>query len=257
MDDDWPMYTIDYVDEKGREAKLEVPMTFADFAFSEGRFRKHVRKAPPETWSDDMLPLHEFLELEEDDRDEVFPYIWAVDGKNRLMRVLVAQEIVNSCEERLGFWHQLKSLAGVDEVVDEQMIADQAKAEMAQKLSSSLLALAGGGDLSALSDLSAGPSGGNGGGMTSGQGATSADYEPVWIETPECTACDECTDINPKIFAYNEDKLAIVVNPKGGPYKDIVKAAEKCTAECLHPGTPFNPKEKGLDKLVKRAEKYQ
>jgi len=257
MDDDWPMYTIDYVDEQGREAKLEVPMTFADFAFSEGRFRKHFRKAPPETWNDDMLPLHEFLELEEDDRDEVFPYIWAVDGKNRLMRVLVAQEIVNSCEERLGFWHQLKSLAGVDEVVDEQMIADQAKAEMAQKLSSSLLALAGGGDLSALSDLSAGPSGGNGGGMTSGQGATSADYEPVWIETPECTACDECTDINPKIFAYNEDKLAIVVNPKGGPYKDIVKAAEKCTAECLHPGTPFNLNEKDLAKLIKRAEKYQ
>jgi len=25
----------------------------------------------------------------------------------------------------------------------------------------------------------------------------------------------------------------------------------------IHPGTPFNPNEKDLDRLVKRAEKYQ
>ena len=41
----------------------------------EGRFRKHFRKAPPETWHDDMLPLAEFIGLEEDDRDGKFPFI--------------------------------------------------------------------------------------------------------------------------------------------------------------------------------------
>jgi pyruvate-ferredoxin/flavodoxin oxidoreductase len=87
--------------------------------------------------------------------------------------------------------------------------------------------------------------------------AAPASYEPVWIDTPECTACDECTDINPKIFVYNDQKLATVLNPGGGPYRDIVKAAEKCTAGIIHPGTPFNPNEPGLDKLIKRAEKYQ
>jgi pyruvate-ferredoxin/flavodoxin oxidoreductase len=59
------------------------------------------------------------------------------------------------------------------------------------------------------------------------------------------------------VFQYNEQKLAVVLNPKGAPFKDIVKAAEKCTAGCLHPGTPWNPNEKDLDKLVKRAAKYQ
>ena len=82
-------------------------------------------------------------------------------------------------------------------------------------------------------------------------------YEPVWIETPECDACDECTKINPKIFAYNDNKQAVVINPQGGSFKDIVRAAEKCSVSCIHPGTPFNPNEKDLDKLVKRAEKYQ
>jgi pyruvate-ferredoxin/flavodoxin oxidoreductase len=64
-------------------------------------------------------------------------------------------------------------------------------------------------------------------------------------------------EVNSNIFAYNKDKLAVVVNPKGGSYKDIVRAAEKCTVGAIHPGTPFNPNEKGLDTLVKRAAKYQ
>ena len=50
---------------------------------------------------------------------------------------------------------------------------------------------------------------------------------------------------------------AYVVDARAGTYKDIVRAAEKCTAGVIHPGTPFNPNEKDLDKLVRRAEKYQ
>ena len=94
--------------------------------------------------------------------------------------------------------------------------------------------------------------------IAGGNGNVAAgDWEPVWVETPECTACDECTTINPKIFAYNDQKKVTVIDPKGGPYRDVVKAAEKCTAGCIHPGTPWNPTEKDLDKLVKRAAKYQ
>ena len=48
-----------------------------------------------------------------------------------------------------------------------------------------------------------------------------------------------------------------MVNPQGGSYESIVKAAEKCTAEVIHPGTPWNSNEKNLDKLIKRAEKFQ
>jgi len=260
LDADWPTYQLTYQDEHGKESKLELPVTFADFAFSEGRFRKYFRTVPQDAWNDDMVPLHEFLELDEDDRDGRYPYIWAVNNKQRLTRVLVSQEIVLSCEERRDFWHQLRALAGVGQAVDEIEIANRAKAEMAQKLSASLLALANNGDISAMADMPAPNGNGNGAAAAAaagGNGAAPADYEPVWIETPECTACDECTDIAPNVFKYNDQKLAIVVDPKGAPYKDIVKAAEKCTAGCLHPGTPWNPNEKDLDKLVKRAAKYQ
>ncbi|MGF1645047.1 MAG: thiamine pyrophosphate-dependent enzyme [Thiotrichales bacterium] len=260
LDTDWVRYALDYTEADGKPAKLDLPLTFADFALTEGRFRKHFRKAPPETWNDDMLRLDEFLELADDDRDGKFPYIWAVDGKNRLMRVLVSQEIVTSTLERRDFWRQLKGLVGLDrEVIDTQAIADQAKAEMAQKLTLALFNMANGGNAAPLGGFvaDATPSGAGAGTMTATGNGNGAGWEPVWVETPECTACDECILINPKIFAYNDAKQAVIVDPKAGSYKDIVKAAEKCTAGCIHPGTPFNPAEKGLDQLVKRAAKYQ
>jgi pyruvate-ferredoxin/flavodoxin oxidoreductase len=82
------------------------------------------------------------------------------------------------------------------------------------------------------------------------------DYEPVWIDTPECTSCDECIEINARIFAYDDHKHAYIVDPKAGTYKDIVRAAEKCTAGAIHPGTPFNRSEKDIDKWMQRAAKY-
>jgi pyruvate-ferredoxin/flavodoxin oxidoreductase len=254
--EDWPSYTIKYQQDDQEEA-LEVPMTFADFAVTEARFRKHFRKAPPETWHDDMIPIAEFIDLEEDEREGKYPYVWGVDAKNRLMRVMVSEELVRSTEERRRYWRQLKSLAGQYKVVDIEALVNRTKAEMAQKLTTSLLAMASGGSLGALADMpQLGAGVGAAGGAAAGAAAP-ADYEPVWIETPECSACDECINLNGKIFAYNEDKKAVVVDPKGGPYKDIVKAAEKCTSGCIHPGTPWNPNEPGLEKLIKRAEKYQ
>ena len=125
---------------------------------------------------------------------------------------------------------------------------------MARKLTDGLLAMTAGGDAGTLAAaLAAGPASAPTGAAT----AETADYEAVWIETPECTTCDECVEINPHIFAYNDEDKAIIVNPRGGPYRDIVKAAEKCTAGVIHPGTPADPNEKGLDKLIKRAAKYQ
>ena len=200
------MYAIRSYYEKGEEARLEVPMTFADFALTEGRFRKQFRKAPPETWNDDMVPMHEFLDMDEEDREGKFPFIWAVDGKNRLMRVICAEEIARSCDERRQFWRQLKGIAGELHKVDVEALVDQAKVDMANRLSSTLLSLAASGNASALTGtLSANGNGGSGAATTGGgNGAGTGDYEPVWIETPECTACDECTSINPKIFAsYN------------------------------------------------------
>ena len=85
---------------------------------------------------------------------------------------------------------------------------------------------------------------------------TTNGYLAPWIETENCTSCDECTKLNSKIFAYNNNKKAFILNPFGGPYQDIVKAAEKCTASVIHPGLPSDRTEKDIDKWINRGEKF-
>jgi pyruvate-ferredoxin/flavodoxin oxidoreductase len=77
-----------------------------------------------------------------------------------------------------------------------------------------------------------------------------------WIDSARCTSCDECTGINRKLFAYNDKKQAYIKDPKAGSFKDLVTAAERCPVGIIHPGTPLNPKEKGLDKLLVRAARF-
>jgi ferredoxin len=77
-----------------------------------------------------------------------------------------------------------------------------------------------------------------------------------YIETIRCTSCDECTKINNKMFAYNEDGLAYIKDPRAGTFKQLVMAAETCAPGIIHPGDPLNPDEKDLDKLIKRAAPF-
>lgn len=79
--------------------------------------------------------------------------------------------------------------------------------------------------------------------------------EPMIVEE-DCISCSECININPNIFAYNDSGKAFIKNAKGGPYRDIVKAAERCGGSCIKPGTPLDPAEKDVDKWVARAQKY-
>jgi len=144
MDKIWPTYKLQY-EENGREKSMEVAMTFADFAITEARFRKHFRKAPPNTWNENMILLSDFLELDGDDREGKFPFVWTVDKNNQLSRVLVAEPIVESCEERRDFWIMLRDLSGVEaEAVEEVDIKNEIRTELIRKMTQKLMKLASG-----------------------------------------------------------------------------------------------------------------
>ncbi len=252
----WPTYQLKYK-EYGQEKTMEVAMTFADFALTEGRFRKHFRKVPRDAWNENMVPLAEFLEMDKDDREGKFPYIWATDREQKLQRVLVAKTIVESCEERRDFWIMLRALAGVKPQPEQaEDLESKIRAEVIGNISRGLMKMAGGnGEGHALLELAsetatAQPD------TAPAQPEPNGDYLAPWIETADCTSCDECTRLNPNIFAYNEDKKAYIKDPKGGPYQDLVKAAEKCSARVIHPGLPADRSAKDIDKWIKRGEKF-
>lgn len=62
--------------------------------------------------------------------------------------------------------------------------------------------------------------------------------------------------LNASIFVYNAANKTYVKNPLGSPYKDQVKAAEKCTARINHLGLPKDYSAKDIDKWIKREEKF-
>jgi len=256
MDQDWPTYTIKY-QEGGAEKEMELPLTFADFAVTEGRFRKQFRVAPRDTWNENMVPLAEFLDLDEDDREDTFPYVWMVDKEGQLTRLLVAQPIVESCEDRRDFWTMLRSLAGEDQPSTDVLV-EEARQDMVGKLMSGLMQLASGSGegLAAIATGDTALAAGDASSAAAPAVAAGGDYLAPWIDTVNCTACDECTDLNSKIFVYNAEKKAIIKNAEAGPYKDLVKAAERCTARVIHPGLPRKRSEKGIEKWIKRGEKY-
>jgi pyruvate-ferredoxin/flavodoxin oxidoreductase len=76
------------------------------------------------------------------------------------------------------------------------------------------------------------------------------------IDSERCTTCNECINLNSKLFAYNGDKQATIKDAAAGTFAQLVTAAERCPVSAIHPGTPRNPKEKDLAKWLKRAEPF-
>ncbi|WP_203330745.1 2-oxoacid:acceptor oxidoreductase family protein [Rhodovastum atsumiense] len=108
-DKDWTTTSVEYVDADGSTKLLEVPLTPADFAYGETRFKKHFRKLAADA---DAVPIHEYIELPQAAREGKTPFIWAVDANRRLVRIAVSGPIVGLVEERRKYWRTLQYLAG-------------------------------------------------------------------------------------------------------------------------------------------------
>ncbi len=287
IDQDWIIYTLNYTDEYGNKFSMDVPLTYADWALTEVRYASHFKPMAADADSDDSVLLTDYLAMDSNEQADNIPFIWAVHPQtNHLLKVVVSKTMVKATNDRKDFWHTLKGLSGKNRVeVDTQAIADQAKAEMAQTITEGLMSMVGG-DAGALTRILADVPA-----ITAKASSTvetklessikkevekppeakpaekkapsekksdaQSAHEPVWIETPDCTTCDECVDIAPAMFKYDDDKKAIVIDPTAGTFEQIVRSAEKCTAVIIHPGTPWNPDEPNLEKLIKRAEKFQ
>ena len=256
----WPVTKINYI-ERERQKEMELPTTFVDFAVTETRFRKHFRKVPRDAWHDEMILVSEYLELDADEREGKVPYVWALDATRELSRLLVAEPMIKSAEERRDFWIMLRDMAGVagTKAESNEQVESRVRQEVVQKIASGLMGLVSGNQTLDLATVQASMGAIAGVSEAAAKPALAAvpdDYMAPWIDTEECTSCDECIIINPQIFAYNDDKKAYIKSADAGPYRDLVKSAEKCTAQVVHPGLPRDRSEKDIDKWIKRAQKY-
>ena len=77
--------------------------------------------------------------------------------------------------------------------------------------------------------------------------------DQAYIETELCTSCNDCTDRNGLMFAYDDLKQAYIRDVRAGTFRELVEAAENCPVCIIHPGKPVNPDEPGLEELMQRA----
>ncbi len=81
-------------------------------------------------------------------------------------------------------------------------------------------------------------------------------FDDPYIDTALCTSCNECTDMYPHIFNYDDNKQAYITDATAGPYRELVLAAEICPVRIIHPGKPNNPDEPNLEEWIKRAAPF-
>ena len=81
-------------------------------------------------------------------------------------------------------------------------------------------------------------------------------FSDPYINSILCTTCNECTNINPRMFRYNANKQATLADLAAGTFKQLVLAAEKCPARCIHPGSPRPDDPTVTPDLVARARNF-
>jgi pyruvate-ferredoxin/flavodoxin oxidoreductase len=89
---------------------MQLPLTPADFAFTEGRFKKHFKRLPD--GANNGVPVHEFIDLSAEQREGKTAYVLTTDENKKLVKMAVAPAIIQLTEERRKYWRSLQFLAG-------------------------------------------------------------------------------------------------------------------------------------------------
>lgn len=294
-ENDWPVEKLEYRGADGELTEMDLAFTFADYALLMPALHEHFRMVPAGYESADLVPVDHYLNLEDEHVDRLVPHIWGIDDQGVLIRLVVSRALVFACRDRLNYWHTLQELAGIqnfyveaaiDRIIEEQRAAletereqllktheeelESVRSEAAGEAMGQLVDVLMGADLSGMvtgsSQLASMPAAEPARIEVPAEPAEAAEaeeeaeeelsFDEPWIDTEMCTTCDDCMDINKMMFVYNDNKQAIIQDPKAGTFADLVEAAEICPAKCIHPGKPLNPDEPGLEELIARAEPF-
>lgn len=251
---DWPVKGFAYEDEEHQSVSQDLAFTLVDFLAADKRYAGHLARVPREKWNGSMIPIDESLAKDRKGLPDKVPSLLMVDGQNRLQKVIVAQSLIRQASRCRDMWHSLQELGGVHNSHAQNLLAREQKIwqERAQQEA----------EAAATSSPKLAPSAPVTAPAAAAPAAVEAAEEPErnpdegYIETSRCSTCNECTQLNSKMFAYNENQQAYIKDINAGTYAQLVEAAENCQVAVIHPGKPRNPSEPGLEELLKRAEPF-
>jgi hypothetical protein len=253
VDVDWPVQRLDYEDAEQQLVSEDVAFTLVDFAACDPRCAKYFAKVPRDKWTADLLPVAEFLTREPKDLTEKVPCLLMVDGDNRLQKVIVNDTLVREARRCADAWRSLQELGGVHNSHAAKLLEQERKVWAEQAKAA---AAAASPQAPAAAPAAAAPAAAVAAAPAAAEAEPEKKSDDPYIETARCSSCNECTQINDKMFGYDANKQAFILNADAGTYRQLVEAAENCQLSIIHPGKPRNPNEPGLDELMKRAEPF-
>jgi len=244
--DDWPTEPLEYADEALQRLVEPVCFTYADFALCDPRHAVHFAAVPRERWHAGMLPVADWLALDEAEAARRVPFLLAVDGSERLYRVIVDAKMMQATRRCLLLWHRLQEHAGIHDSHAERLLAQERAERAAQPAA-------------VAEPATPAPAPATSAAAAPAETEAPAERPPsdeAWVETSRCPSCNECQLINDRMFVYNDNKQAYIKDINAGTYRQLVEAAESCQVAIIHPGQPRNPNEPGLADLIARAQPF-
>jgi hypothetical protein len=247
---DWPIHRVTYEDAACQTVAEEHPFTLIDFVACDERYGKFFAAVPKAHWQDWLSDIGEAIARDRSDdidRIDSVPSLLMVDADARLHRVIVTEKIVREARRCLSMWNSLQELGGIHNSHADKLLAREKTAweESGKAIQAAASPTPEAAVTAAPAPEAAAP----------GEAEKSPDEE-AYIETPRCASCNECVQINNKMFAYDGNKQAYIKDLGAGTYAQLVEAAENCQVAIIHPGKPRNATEPGLDELLKRAEAF-
>lgn len=255
---DWPVQSFVYEDAEHQKISQDLAFTLVDFVACDQRYARHFARVPQAKWNGSMVLVGECLAGDMQNPSEKIPCLLMVDRNDVLHKVIVDDKLIQEARRCREMWHSLQELGGIHNSHAERLLAQERKVWEERQQSEAAAAPKPAAAAPAPAATPAASA------ATPAAAAAPAPAEPepapssddAYIETARCTTCNECTQINDKMFAYDDNKQAHVANPDAGTYRQLVEAAESCQVSIIHPGKPRNPNEAGLDELIKRAEPF-
>ncbi len=254
LERDWPVHEVTYQDAACQAARLEVPFTLADFVACDPRYSPHFADVPQEAWGDGLVRVDEVGMRAARSAVEQVPHVLLLDAADTLHRVILDERVVRETLRCREMWRSLQELGGIHNSHAERLLAREEEAWRLQLDATSATASASASPAAA----PVGPAPASAVILVQDE----AEPEPerskdeAYIDTVRCSTCNECTQLNNAMFAYNENQQAYIADLKAGTYSQLVEAAESCQVSVIHPGKPWDLSEPGLDDLVARAQPF-
>ncbi len=256
---DWPAHDLSYEDDALQHIDEKIPFTHVDFAACDTRYARYCEPAPRANWRDDMILAVDYLKLAPERSVEHHPYILTIDADNALYRTVVDDKLIDAARHCADAWRRLQELGGVNNSYANRLLARERAAweeQKAQELAELRAAEPPTPEAAPLPEAAVPPVPAPAAAAEPAEAEESVNPDEAWIETARCTTCNECTQINNKMFAYNENMQAYIADLNAGTYRQLVEATESCQVSIIHPGKPRDLTEPNLEDLIARAESF-